>query len=158
MVMSTKTVIGVVADTHGLLRPQAIERLRGVDRIVHAGDVGGPDVLAALEALAPVTAVRGNNDTGEWARAIPETAVVVVEAVRLYVRHDVKGLDLDPRAASIAVVIAGHSHRPSLERRDGVLFMNPGSIGPRRFKLPVAMGFLTIHGTGVHGEIVCLDV
>jgi putative phosphoesterase len=151
------TTIGVVSDTHGLVRPQALRRLCGVDHIVHAGDIGRPDVLAALEAVAPVTAVRGNNDRGAWARAIAETAVLVVGDVRLYILHDVKTLDVDPRAASIDAVIAGHSHRPSLVERDGVLFLNPGSIGPRRFTLPVAMGFLTVRGAHVEGEIVYLD-
>jgi putative phosphoesterase len=155
--MATSVLIGVVADTHGLLRPQALRRLRGVDRIVHAGDIGGPEVLAGLEAVAPVTAVRGNNDRGAWARAIPETAVLAVGRVRLYVLHDVKGLDVDPRGAAIDAVIAGHSHKPSLGERDGVLFLNPGSIGPRRFTLPVAMGFLRIRGAGVRGRIVYLD-
>ena len=151
------TVIGVVSDTHGLVRPEALRRLTGVDRIVHAGDIGSPDVLAALEAIAPVTAVRGNNDRGAWARQIPETATLEVGRVRLYVLHDVKTLAVDPRAAAIDAVIAGHSHKPSLADRDGVLFMNPGSIGPRRFTLPIAMGFLTIRGTGVRGEIVYLE-
>jgi putative phosphoesterase len=146
-----------VADSHGLLRPEALRRLRGVDRIVHAGDIGSPEVLAALRAMAPVTAVRGNNDRGTWARAIPETAILAVGHVRLYVLHDVKALDVDPRSAALAAVIAGHSHRPSLVERDGVLFLNPGSIGPRRFTLPVAMGFLTVDGAGVRGEIVHLD-
>ena len=155
--MATSVLIGVVADTHGLLRPQALRRLRGVDRIVHAGDIGGPGVLTGLEAVAPVTAVRGNNDRGAWARAIPETAVLVVGRVRLYVLHDVKGLDVDPRGAAIDAVIVGHSHKPSLVERDGVLFLNPGSIGPRRFTLPVAMGFLRIRGAGVRGRIVYLD-
>src|SRR5580765_7629342 len=124
--MPTRTVIGVVSDTHGLLRPEAVRRLRGVDRIVHAGDVGTPDVLRALEAIAPVTAVRGNNDRGAWARALPETATLTVEAARLYVLHDVKMLAVDPRRAAFAVVIAGHSHKPSAVDRDGVLFLNPG--------------------------------
>jgi putative phosphoesterase len=146
-----------VADSHGLLRPEALRRLRGVDRIVHAGDIGSSEVLAALRAMAPVTAVRGNNDRGTWARAIPETAILAVGRVRLYVLHDVKALDVDPRSAALAAVIAGHSHRPSLVERDGVLFLNPGSIGPRRFTLPVAMGFLTVDGAGVRGEIVYLD-
>ena len=149
--------IGVVSDTHGVLRPEALERLRGVERIVHAGDIGNPAVLAALRRVAPVTAVRGNNDTGAWARPIPETAVVAVGTVRLYVLHDVKALRVDPRAEGFAVVIAGHSHRPSLVERDGVLFMNPGSIGPRRFTLPVAMGVLTVRGAAVRGEIIHLD-
>jgi putative phosphoesterase len=152
------TTIGVVSDTHGLLRPQALARLRGVDRIVHAGDIGDPEILRALAALAPVTAVRGNNDRGLWARAIPETAVLEVGRVRLYVLHDVKTLDVDPRRAALDAVIAGHSHRPSLVERDGVLFLNPGSIGPRRFTLPVAMAVLTVRGARVRGEIVRLDV
>ena len=149
--------IGVVSDTHGVLRPEALARLRGVERIVHAGDVGRPAVLAGLRRVAPVTAVRGNNDAGAWARRIPETAVVAVGTVRLYVLHDVKALRIDPRAEGFAAVIAGHSHRPSLVEQDGVLFMNPGSIGPRRFTLPVALGILTVHGAAVRGEIVYLD-
>ena len=154
----TRTVIGVVSDTHGLMRPQALRRLRGVDRIVHAGDIGSPDVLAALGAIAPVTAVRGNNDRGAWARTIPETAIVEVGRVRLYVLHDVKTLAVDPRAASLDAVIAGHSHRPACAERDGVLYLNPGSIGPRRFTLPVAMAILTVRGGRVQAEILHLDV
>jgi len=150
--------MGVVSDTHGLVRPQALERLRGVQRIVHAGDIGSPEVLAALEAIAPVTAVRGNNDRGAWARALPETAVLGVGRIRLYVLHDVKALDVDPRRAAFDAVIAGHPHRPSLVVRDGVLFLNPGSIGPRRFTLPVAMAVLTVRDARVHAEIVHLDV
>jgi putative phosphoesterase len=149
-------VIGVVSDTHGLLRPTALRRLRGVDRIVHAGDIGDPEVLAALARVAPVTAVRGNNDRGRWARALPATAVLTVGGARLYVLHDVKTLRVDPGAAAIDVVVAGHSHQPSLVERDGVLFMNPGSIGPRRFTLPIAMGFVTIRGARVRGRIVHL--
>lgn len=151
------TTVGVVSDTHGLLRPQALRRLRGVDQIVHAGDIGTPELLRTLEAVAPVTAVRGNNDRGAWARALPETAVLVVGRVRLYVLHDVKTLGIDPWATAIDAVIAGHSHKPALADRDGVLFMNPGSIGPRRFTLPIAMGFLTVRGTSVRGELVYLD-
>lgn len=146
-----------MADTHGLLRPEALRRLRGVDQIVHAGDIGGPDVLRALERLAPVTAVRGNNDRDRWARALPETTVLAVEGVRLYVLHDITTLRVDPHAASLDVVVAGHSHQPSLAEREGVLFMNPGSIGPRRFTLPITMGFLTIRGARVRGRIVHLD-
>lgn len=152
------TVIGVVSDTHGLLRPEALRRLRGVDRIVHAGDIGTPEVLRALEALAPVTAVRGNNDRGAWARALPETATLEVDGARLYVLHDVKTLAIEPRAAGLAAVIAGHSHKPALTDRNGVLFLNPGSIGPRRFTLPVAMARLTVRGAAVRAEIVYLDV
>ena len=151
------TVIGVVSDTHGLLRPEALRRLRGVARIVHAGDIGTPDVLRALEAIAPVTAVRGNNDRGAWARALPETTTLTVEDARLYVLHDVKTLAVDPRRAALAAVIAGHSHKPALLDRDGVLFLNPGSIGPRRFTLPIAMALLTVRGAAVRARIVYLD-
>ncbi|HEX2501708.1 MAG TPA: metallophosphoesterase family protein [Methylomirabilota bacterium] len=155
--MPTRTVIGVLSDTHGLLRPEALRRLRGVDQIVHAGDIGSAEVLRALAKVAPVTAVRGNNDRGAWARRLPATAVLRVGRIRLYVLHDLKALAVDPRAAALAVVIAGHSHKPGLADREGVLFMNPGSIGPRRFTLPIAMGFLTIRGTSVRGRIVYLD-
>src|SRR5262245_7494808 len=150
-------VIGVVSDTHGLLRPEALRRLRGVDRIVHAGDIGSPEILTALAAVAPVTAVRGNNDRERWARAVPETAVLEVGNVRLFVLHDVKKLAVDPRDKGIAAVIAGHSHQPSLIECDGVLFMNPVSIGPRRFTLPVAMAFLIVRDARVRGRIVYLD-
>ena len=146
-----------MSDTHGLLRPQALARLRGVDRIVHAGDIGDPEILLALAAVAPVTAVRGNNDRGAWARALPESAVLAVGPVRLYVLHDLKTLGGNLPAPAIDVVIAGHSHKPSLAERDGVLFMNPGSIGPRRFTLPIAMGFLTVQGSSVRGELVYLE-
>jgi uncharacterized protein len=145
-----------VADTHGLLRPDALRRLRGVDRIVHAGDIGTPAVLTALASVAPVTAVRGNNDRGAWARAIPETAVLRVGRVRIFVLHDLATLDVDPRRAALDAVIAGHSHRPSLARRDGVLFLNPGSIGPRRFRLAIAMAFLTVRDRQVRGRLVSL--
>lgn len=155
--MPTGTVLGVVSDTHGLLRPEALRRLRGVDRIVHAGDIGSAEVLEALAAIAPVTAVRGNNDRWAWARAIPETTVLAVERVRVYVIHDVKTLAVGARETGAAVVIAGHSHKPSLAERDGVLFLNPGSIGPRRFTLPIAMAFLTVRGARVRGRIVYLD-
>ena len=155
--MAAPIRIGVVADTHGLLRPEALRRLRGVDRIVHAGDIGSPEVLRALAAVAPVTAVRGNNDRGAWALALPETAVLVAGTVRLHVLHDVKTLAVDPQAAAFDAVIAGHSHKPSLVRQAGVLFMNPGSIGPRRFTLPISMGFLTVRGSSVRGKLVYLD-
>ena len=151
------TVIGVVSDTHGLLRSEALRRLRGVDRIVHAGDIGTPDVLHALEAIAPVTAVRCNNDRGAWARTLPETTILTVEDARLYVLHDVNTLAVDPRRAALAAVIAGHSHKPALLDRDGVLFLNPGSIGPRRFTLPIAMALLTVRGAAVRARIVYLD-
>jgi putative phosphoesterase len=141
--------LGVIADTHGLVRPEALAALAGVERIVHAGDIGGPDVLAALQRVAPVTAVRGNNDRGAWAAAVAETEVVEIGGLSLYVLHDLHELDLDPRAAGFAAVIAGHSHQPRVEARDGVLYLNPGSAGPRRFTLPISLARLTI----THGRI-----
>ena len=150
--------IGVISDTHGLLRPEAVEALRDVDRIVHAGDVGSPDVLRGLEKIASVTAVRGNNDHGPWAAKLPLTDVLDVGDVLLYVIHDVKELDVDPRAAGLAAVIAGHSHRPLAEERDGVLFFNPGSAGPRRFRLPISVGHLVITGSRVVGNVETLEV
>ena len=151
-------MIGVVSDTHGLLRPQAVENLRGVDHIIHAGDIGSAEVLAALGELAPVTAVRGNNDRGDWAAAVPETAVLRASGVAIYVLHDIHELELDPSAAEMAAVIAGHSHKPLLKTEKGVLYMNPGSIGPRRFKLPVALGRLVVDNGRVTGEIVHLPI
>lgn len=149
--------IGVISDTHGLLRPEAAAALDGVDAILHAGDVGGPEVLERLAEIAPVTAVRGNNDRGTWAEKLPATADLELGGVRLYVLHDVKELDFDPRAAGFAAVISGHSHRPRREERDGVLFFNPGSAGPRRFRLPVSVGRLTISGTRVSGRLIPLS-
>ena len=151
-------VVGVISDTHGLVRPEALAALRAVDAIVHAGDIGDPAVLTALRALAPVKAVRGNNDRGAWASGIPDTAVLEVGAACLYVLHDVHDLDLEPGAAGFAAVIAGHSHRPSIEERAGVLYVNPGSAGPRRFSLPVAVARLHVRGTTVRAEAVPLDV
>jgi putative phosphoesterase len=153
-------IIGVISDTHGLMRPEALEALRGVDRILHAGDVGAPEVLEALARIAPVTAVRGNNDHGPWAAALPPTAVVEVAGALIYVLHDLGELDLDPRAAGLRAVVAGHSHQPKQEERDGVLYFNPGSAGPRRFRLPIALGRLVVDeraGT-VRGELTTLDV
>jgi putative phosphoesterase len=145
--------IGLISDTHGLLRPEATEFLRGSDFIVHGGDIGDPAVLTELNAIAPVTAVRGNNDTGAWARSIPETAVLRVGEVSVYVLHNLAELDLDPAAAGFRVVVSGHSHRPSVERRDGVLYVNPGSAGPRRFKLPVSAAELEIRGASVKARL-----
>jgi putative phosphoesterase len=149
--------LGVISDTHGLLRPEAVAALTGVERIVHAGDIGSPEILRALERLAPVSAVRGNNDRGGWAAAIPETEVVEVGGLQLYVLHDVHALDLDPRAAGFAAVIAGHSHQPRQEERDGVLYFNPGSAGPRRFRLPISVGRLTVVRGRVRGALVTLE-
>ena len=140
--------VGVISDTHGLLRPVAVEALRGVDRLIHAGDVGKEAVLTELATLAPVVAVRGNVDRGEWAERLPLTETVQIIDTRLYVIHDVKELDLDPRAASIRAVISGHSHQASIREENGVLYLNPGSAGPRRFKLPLSVALLEIDGEG----------
>jgi putative phosphoesterase len=149
--------IGVISDTHSLLRAEATAALRGSDYIVHAGDIGDSKVLAELKALAPVTAVRGNNDKGAWARQIAETEVLQVEAVSIYVLHDLAELDLDPAAAGFQVVVSGHSHRPSIEKRDGVLYVNPGSAGPRRFRLPIALAKLEIAGDSVSANLIELE-
>jgi len=149
--------IGLVSDTHGLVRPSAVKALAGVERIVHAGDVGDPAVLAQLEKVAPVVAIRGNNDQGPWARSLPETEVVEVAGALLYVIHDLHELDLDPAAAGFHAVVSGHSHRPGIERRAGVLYVNPGSIGPRRFSLPIALALLHIRGTKLDARIVELE-
>ena len=136
--------IGLISDTHDLLRAEALAFLAGSDRIVHAGDICSPGVLEALAAVAPLTAVRGNNDRGAWAARLRESELVDVGGVWLYAIHDLAQLDIDPIAAGVAVVVSGHSHRPLVERRDGVLFINPGSAGPRRFSLPISVGELTI--------------
>lgn len=152
--MSESILIGVISDTHGLLRPEAVDALRGSERIIHAGDVGDPEILEQLSEIAPVTAVRGNIDKGEWARKLAETEVVEVGGVSIYVLHDLASLDLKPEAAGFAAVIYGHSHVPKQETKSGVLYFNPGSAGPRRFKLPVTVGRLDIeHGKGA-AEIV----
>lgn len=142
-------LIGVISDTHGLLRPEAVEALRGSDRIIHAGDTGDPAVLKRLEAIAPVTAVRGNVDTGSWASKLPKTDVLEADGVSIYVLHNLDELDLKPEATGFAAVIYGHSHVPKQEMRGRVLYFNPGSAGPRRFALPVSIGKLTVH----QGEI-----
>jgi uncharacterized protein len=151
-------VIGVISDTHGLVRPEAVTALVGSELIVHAGDIGGPDVLATLGGVAPVVAVRGNNDRGSWAATLPEREVVEVGGCRLYVLHDVKTLDLDPVAAGLQAVIAGHSHRPLLRTRDGVLFVNPGSAGPRRFTLPIAVARLEVRQGRLGARIIELPI
>jgi putative phosphoesterase len=150
--------IGLISDTHGLLRPEATAFLRGSDHIVHAGDIGHIAVLHELAALAPLTAVRGNNDRASWAESVQETEVLEVGEVLIYVLHDLAELDLDPAAAGFRVVVCGHSHRPSVEDRDGVLYVNPGSSGPRRFKLPVAVAELHIEGASVEARLVELDL
>ena len=149
--------LGVISDTHGLVRPEALTALAGVERIVHAGDIGDRAVLEALQRVAPVTAVRGNNDRGRWAADIPETEVLEVGGVALYLLHDLHELDLEPRAAGFAAVISGHSHQPRIEERDGVLYLNPGSAGPRRFKLPISLARLTIDTARVNATLVTLQ-
>src|SRR5262249_22010608 len=134
---SSTSFVGVISDTHGLVRPQALAALAGAQRIIHAGDIGCPAGLTALEAIAPVVAVRGHNGHAAWPAAIPETAMVEIDGLRLYVLHDVKPLDFDPAAVGFSGVICGHSHRPRLEQQAGLWFINPGSAGPRRFTLPV---------------------
>jgi len=137
--------VGVVSDTHGLVRPGLIEAMRGSDLIIHAGDIGGVDVLEELRAIAPLHAVRGNNDRGAWAEPVPSNELVSVGGRHLYVLHDIAELDLDPEAAEVAAVITGHSHRPEAEIRAGVLFLNPGSAGPRRFKLPITAAEILVY-------------
>jgi putative phosphoesterase len=134
--------IGLISDTHGLLRPQALRALEGSDLIIHAGDVGDPEILKTLKILAPVLAVRGNVDTGPWALALPETEVIETDAATIYILHDVHALDLDPVAAGFQIVVSGHSHKPSRTEHGSVLFLNPGSAGPRRFDLPVTVALL----------------
>jgi len=144
----------VISDTHGLLRPEALSALEGCSLIIHAGDVGSPDILEQLRAIAPTTAVRGNVDTAAWAMSLPLTEVVHVADVHLYVLHDLAALDLDPKAAGFAAVISGHTHRPAADVRHGVLYLNPGSAGPRRFKLPITLARLEIAGARLSHEIV----
>ena len=155
--MNTGTRIGLLSDTHGLLRPEALAFLRGSDFIVHAGDIGDPAVLGTLRTLAPVTAVRGNNDRDAWARGIAETEVLQVGEIFIHVLHDLAELDFDPAAAGFQVVVSGHSHQPRIEERDGVLYVNPGSCGPRRFKLPIAAGELQVRGDSLSAELVDLQ-
>ena len=150
--------IGVISDTHGLLRPEALEFLRGSEHIIHAGDIGSPEIVPALEKIAPVTAIRGNVDTQPWARRFAETEVVELEGFHIYVIHDVNALDLKPAAAGFAAVISGHSHKPGQATRDGVLYFNPGSAGPRRFSLPVSAGRLEIGREGIKGSLHRLDI
>jgi putative phosphoesterase len=151
-------LVGVISDTHGLVRPQALDALQGSDLIVHAGDVGNPEVLERLDAIAPTTAVRGNIDTDGWARALPTTAIVYVAELHLYVLHQLSTLDIEPKQAGFAAVISGHTHRPAADVRDGVLYLNPGSAGPRRFTLPVTIARLRVAGTHLSHEIVELRV
>jgi putative phosphoesterase len=146
--------IGLISDTHGLLRPEAAAFLRGSDHIVHAGDVCDPAIIEALSALAPLTVVKGNNDRGLWAEGLREAELLRAGDVSVYVIHDLAQLDIEPGAAGVQVVVSGHSHAPSAKRRDGVLYVNPGSAGPRRFRLPISIGELTIDGASVAVRLV----
>jgi putative phosphoesterase len=150
--------IGVISDTHGLLRPQAIAALQGSALIIHAGDVGSPDILDALRQIAPVVAVRGNVDKGPWAERLPQTEVVQIDDSSMYVLHILDELDLDPPTAGFRAVISGHTHQPKIETKDGVLYFNPGSAGPRRFNLPVSVGRLVLTDGKLRGEIMYLQV
>jgi putative phosphoesterase len=150
--------VGLISDTHGLLRPEATAFLRGSDFIVHAGDIGHATILEELAAIAPVTAVRGNNDNGAWAKAVSESEVLQVGEILIYVLHDLAQLELDPAAAGFHVVVSGHSHRPMVEDRHGVLYVNPGSSGPRRFKLPIAAAELNVTGASIQARWVELEL
>jgi len=149
--------IGLISDTHGLLREEALNALRGSDLIIHAGDVGDPKILEALRPIAPVVAVRGNVDTAEWARSLPETAVAEAGAVHIYVLHDSNALDLDAKAAGFHIVVSGHSHKPGRSERNGVVYINPGSAGPRRFNLPITVARLDLEVTPWSVEFVDLE-
>jgi putative phosphoesterase len=149
-----ESLIGLISDTHGLVRPEALEALKGVDLILPAGDIGSLEVLKALEIIAPVIAVRGNNDKGQWASELPDWEVVKVGVVRIYMIHDVKKIDLNPAAAGFHAVVSGHSHKPAVDERNGVLYINPGSAGPRRFTLPVTVARLTVSGDAISAELI----
>jgi uncharacterized protein len=150
--------IGVISDTHGLLRPQALAALRGSDMIIHAGDIGDPAIIDQLGAIAPAFAVRGNIDKGDWAAGFPQTQMVKAGELVFYVLHAIAELDVDPAAAGFAAVEYGHSHRPAIETRGGVLYLNPGSAGPRRFDLPISIARVSVSGREVRPELVTLQV
>jgi uncharacterized protein len=153
----TEHRIGVISDTHGLLRPEAVKAITGVELIIHAGDIGNSQVLDSLNKIAPVHAVRGNTDRGGWAKYLPYNRVVEVGGLLIYVLHELFTLDLDPAVAGFAAVIYGHSHRPHMERKKGVLYLNPGSAGPRRFTLPVTLGRLKVQNNTLSSELVELE-
>jgi putative phosphoesterase len=150
--------IGIISDTHGLLRPEAVAFLNGCQHIVHGGDIGGAEILARLASIAPVTAVRGNNDWGPWADSLAETELIEIDGTRIYAIHDLAQLDIEPAGAGVHVLVSGHSHKPVIERRDGVLYVNPGSAGPRRFRLPIAVAELDVNGSEVNARIVELEL
>lgn len=156
MQWTKEMIIGVISDTHGLLRPEAVQALHGSEHIIHAGDIGAPEIIAELKKIAPVTAIRGNVDVQTWAREFPETEVVELAGKTIYVIHDVNAMDLNPAAAAFDVVISGHSHQPKQETKNGVLYLNPGSAGPRRFKLPISVARLMVEGSQLRAEIVTI--
>jgi putative phosphoesterase len=149
--------VGLISDTHGLIREEALRALAGCAHIIHAGDIVKPEILDRLRAIAPLTAVRGNNDRGDWARSLPEYDVIELGSALVYVRHDRSELDIDPAAAGFRVVVCGHSHKPVVETLEGVIYVNPGSAGPRRFKLPIAVGELVIEDNKVEARILELE-
>jgi len=146
--------IGIISDTHGLLRPEAIRHLAGTDHIIHAGDIGAPEVIEGLRRIAPTTAIRGNIDAGEWAKNYPDTELVVLGGRAFYVLHNLEEIKLDPAASGFDVIISGHSHRPRIETKTGVLYLNPGSAGPRRFKLPIAVAILVLSDQAILPRIL----
>jgi uncharacterized protein len=154
LVLGPVTKLGIISDTHGLLRPEAVLFLRGCNHILHGGDIGNGGILEQLAAIAPTTVVRGNNDKGAWAEVLPETECFEFSGIYVYAIHELSHLDIDPSAAGIRVVVSGHSHKPGIEQRDGVLFINPGSAGPRRFKLPISVAELLVEGTALSARIV----
>jgi uncharacterized protein len=145
--------IGIISDTHGLLRPEATRRLAGVHHIIHAGDIGGPEVISELRKIAPTTAIRGNIDRGAWAAEYPATALLKLGGRSIFVLHNLKELDLDPAAAGIDVVVSGHSHQPKIETVGGVIYLNPGSAGPRRFTLPIALATVELSRDAVRPRL-----
>ena len=156
--MSERVVVGVISDTHGLLRPEALTALAGSDRVIHAGDIGDEDILQALRAIAPLTVVRGNVDTQAWSLKLPHGDMLEVGGVRIYVVHDLGTLDIVPAAAGVSVVVFGHSHHPDIFTRSGVTYLNPGSAGPRRFKLPVSVGRIEVENGTSRAKIVTLNL
>lgn len=150
--------IGIISDTHGLLRPEALEALRGVDHILHAGDVGAPEILQRLEALAPVTAIRGNVDTDAPLSNLPATEMIDLQGTLIYMVHSIQDLDLDPAWSGIHMVVSGHSHQPRIDTHKGVLYVNPGSAGPKRFSLPISLAFANIDGPNVEATLHRLDL
>lgn len=155
--MADAVIIGLISDTHGLLRPEALTALKGADLIVHAGDVGKPGIIEQLGTVAPVVAVRGNVDTGAWASQLPMTAFAQAGSARIYVLHDIEQLDLDPAAANLNIVVSGHSHKPSQIERAGVMYVNPGSAGPRRFQLPITVARLDLRQSPWSVEFIDLS-